>query len=99
MRRVKALPPQQLADLARLGARIRLGQDLQLVLSAEAATLGPRDQLRVRRDARPGARAAARFPSLAYGSLGEPGRGANPVVSVVLRHPNMLRISPSRSVI
>ena len=45
-----------------------------------------------------GARGAARFPSLAYGSLGEPGRGDTPLVSVLLQHPNMLRISPSRSV-
>src|SRR4051794_36813081 len=78
MRRVQALTPQQLADLARLGARVGLLEDRQLVLRGEPAALGPLDQLRVRRGRRPGARAAARFPSLAYGSLGEPGRGTNP---------------------
>jgi len=38
--------------------------------------------------------------ALTAASLGEPGRarGSSLVVSVVLRHPNMLRISPSRSV-
>src|SRR3954451_4378025 len=98
VRRVQALAAQQLADRARPCARVRLLEDLQLVLRGEPPAPGSLDQLRVRRGRRLGARAAARFPSLAYGSLGEPGRGGTPLVSVVLRHPNMLRISPSRSV-
>src|SRR3954469_7868140 len=96
--RVQPLTAQQLANLARPGARVRLLEDRQLVARAEPPAPGPLDQLRIRRGPRRAARAAARFPSLAYGSLGEPGRGGTPLVSVVLRHPNMLRISPSRSV-
>src|SRR2546423_2478220 len=48
MRRVQALATQQFADLARPRARVRLGQDLQLVLRRERPALGLLDQLRVR---------------------------------------------------
>ena len=41
MRRVQALAAQQLADLARPGARVRLGQDLQLVLRRERTGAWP----------------------------------------------------------
>src|SRR4051794_14438387 len=98
MRRVQALALQQLTDLTRPGARVGLSQDPRLVLRAERAALGLLDQLRIRRGSAHSPRAAARFPSLAYGSLGQPGRGSTPLVSIVLRHPNKLRISPSRSI-
>ena len=80
MRRVQALTAQQLADLARPRARVRLLEDLQLVLRGEPPALGPLDQLGVR-DPLPRGRAAARFASLAYGSLRDPGRGPRSVSS------------------
>jgi hypothetical protein len=55
VRRIQALTTQQLADLARLGARFRLGQDPRLVLGGERAALGLLDQLRVRDPLRRGA--------------------------------------------
>jgi hypothetical protein len=48
MRRVQAFAAQQLADLTRSGARVRLGQDPRLVLRCERAALGLLDQLRIR---------------------------------------------------
>src|SRR5450631_3731427 len=45
MRRVQALAAQQLADLARPGARVGFGQDLQLVLRRERPALGLLNQL------------------------------------------------------
>ena len=58
MRRVQPLAAQQLADLARPGARVSLGEDLRLVLRRERPALGLLDQLRVRRP--PPARRARR---------------------------------------
>ena len=55
MRRIQALTTQQLTDLARLGARVRLGQDPRLVLRRERAALGLLDQVRVRDPLRRGA--------------------------------------------
>ena len=68
MRRVQPLTAQQLADLTRPGARVRLGQDLQLVLRRERPPLGLLDQLRVRHPRRRGA-PAGHESQLAYGSL------------------------------
>src|SRR5205807_925930 len=68
MRRVQPLAAQQLTDLARLRARLRLGQDLQLVLRRERPALGLLDQPRVRHPRRRGA-PATHESQLAYASL------------------------------
>ena len=69
MRRVQALTAQQLTDLTRPGAPVRLGKDPRLVLGRERSALGLLDQLRIA-DPLPGGAPASPKPQLAYGSLG-----------------------------
>ena len=68
MRRVQALTAQQLTDLTRPGAPVRLGKDPRLVLGGERSALGLLDQLRIA-DPLPGGAPASPKPQLA-GSLG-----------------------------
>jgi pyruvate,orthophosphate dikinase len=68
MRRVQPLAAQQLTDLPRRRARVRLREDLQLVLRGERPALGLLNQLRVRHPRRRGA-PAGHESQLAYGSL------------------------------
>src|ERR1700677_206169 len=102
MRRIQALPPQQLADLARPGARVRLRQDLRLVLRGEPTALGLLDQLRVRRPHPRGA-PARHTPQLRYAPLvcvagGSLVRGLGSTRARLL-HVRQPPFSPSRSII
>ena len=100
MRRVQPLAAQQLADLTRPGARVRLGQDLQLVLRRERPALGLLDQLGVRHPRRRGAPAGPEsqpgYASLVFAAGGSSLIRCPSSIRARLQHLRRSPFSPSR---
>ncbi len=102
---VGMIETQQLADLARPHARLRLGKDPRLVLRGERAALGLLDQLRVRHPRRRGAPAGPEsqlaYVSLVFAAGGSSlNRCSSPSsIRARLQHLGVAPFSPSRSLI
>jgi hypothetical protein len=103
VRRVQALPAQQITDLTRPGARVRLGQDLGLVPRRELPALGLLNQLRVRHPLGHGAPAGPEsqpgYAALIFAAGNTRLRRSSSSIRARLQHVRRSPFSPSRSLI